>query len=33
MRNDSIPGASLLVAQRPTLVAFMARVEEATSGA
>jgi glutathione S-transferase len=33
MRNDSIPGASQLLAQRPTLVAYMARVEEATSGA
>ncbi len=33
MRNDSIPGAALLLAQRPSLVAFMARVEQATSGA
>lgn len=30
MRNDSIPGASRLVALRPSLVAFMARVEDAT---
>ena len=33
MRNDSIPGASQLLAQRPSLVAYMARVEEATGGA
>ncbi len=33
MRNDSIPGAALLLGQRPSLVAYMARVEEATSGA
>ena len=32
MRNDSIPGASKLLLQRPSLVAFMARVEEATAG-
>lgn len=32
MRNDSIPGASRLVALRPSLVAFMARVEDATEG-
>lgn len=33
MRNDSIPGASQLLALRPSLIAFMARVEEATPGA
>ncbi len=33
MRNGSIPGSQQLLAQRPTLVAFMARVEEATDGA
>ena len=33
MRRDSIPGSSRLLAERPTLVAFMARVEEATGGA
>jgi len=33
MRNDSIPGASRLVARRPPLVAFMARVEDATESA
>lgn len=33
MRNDSIPGASQLLAQRPTLVAFMERVERATEAA
>jgi glutathione S-transferase len=32
MRNDAIPGSSLLVAQRPALVGFMARVEEVTGG-
>lgn len=30
MRNDSIPGASRLLTLRPSLVAFMARVEDAT---
>lgn len=30
MRNDSIPGACQLVLARPGLVAFMARIEEAT---
>ena len=33
MRNDSIPGAGELVETRPTLVAFMDRVEQATGGA
>ena len=33
MRRDSIPGSARLLAERPTLVAFMARVEEATDGA
>jgi glutathione S-transferase len=33
MRNDSIPGAAQLLGQRPSLVAYMARVEEATSSA
>jgi glutathione S-transferase len=33
MRRDSIPGSARLLAERPTLVAFMARVEEATGGA
>lgn len=33
MRNDAIPGAKQLVAQRPPLVAFMLRVEEQTGGA
>jgi glutathione S-transferase len=32
MRNEAIPGSSLLVAQRASLVGFMARVEEATGG-
>jgi len=32
MRNEAIPGSSLLVAQRPSLVGFMARVEEVTGG-
>ena len=32
MRRDSIPGSARLLAERPTLVAFMARVEEATEG-
>jgi len=32
MRRDSIPGSSRLLAERPTLVAFMTRVEEATDG-
>ena len=30
MRRDSIPGSARLLAERPSLVAFMARVEEAT---
>ena len=33
MRRDAIPGSARLLAERPTLVAFMARVEEATDGA
>jgi glutathione S-transferase len=33
MRRDSIPGSARLLADRPSLVAFMARVEEATDGA
>ena len=33
MRNDSIPGAAELIAQRPILVAFMDRVEDVTSPA
>jgi glutathione S-transferase len=33
MRRDSIPGSARLLAERPTLVAFMTRVEEATDGA
>lgn len=33
MRRDSIPGSARLLAERPSLVAFMARVEEATGGA
>lgn len=33
MRRDSIPGSSRLLAERPTLVAFMTRVEDATGGA
>ena len=33
MRRDSIPGSARLLAERPSLVAFMARVEEATDGA
>jgi glutathione S-transferase len=33
MRRDAIPGSAKLLAERPTLVAFMARVEEATEGA
>jgi len=33
MRRDSIPGSAKLLADRPTLVAFMARLEEATDGA
>ncbi len=32
MRNDAIPGASVLLGQRSSLVAFMARVEEVTGG-
>ena len=32
MRHDAIPGSSSLVAQRPSLVGFMGRVEEATGG-
>ena len=32
MRRDSIPGSARLLAERPTLIAFMARVEEATGG-
>ena len=32
MRRDSIPGSARLLAERPTLVAFIARVEEATGG-
>jgi glutathione S-transferase len=33
LRRDSIPGSARLLAERPSLVAFMARVEEATDGA
>jgi glutathione S-transferase len=33
MRRDSIPGSARLLAERPSLVAFMARVEESTGGA
>ena len=33
MRRDAIPGSARLLAERPSLVAFMARVEEATGGA
>lgn len=33
MRRDAIPGSARLLAERPTLVAFMARVEDATGGA
>jgi glutathione S-transferase len=33
MRRDSIPGSARLLAERPTLMAFMARLEEATGGA
>jgi glutathione S-transferase len=33
MRRDSIPGSARLLADRPSLVAFMTRVEEATDGA
>jgi glutathione S-transferase len=33
MRRDAIPGSARLLAERPSLVAFMARVEEATEGA
>jgi glutathione S-transferase len=33
MRRDSIPGSARLLADRPSLVAFMARVEQATDGA
>jgi glutathione S-transferase len=33
MRRDSIPGSARLLAERPTLVAFMTRVEDATGGA
>ena len=33
MRRDSIPGSARLLAERPSLVAFMARVELATDGA
>jgi glutathione S-transferase len=33
MRRDSIPGSARLLADRPSLVAFMARVEEVTGGA
>ena len=32
MRNDAIPGASVLLGQRSSLVAFMTRVEEVTGG-
>lgn len=32
MRSDGIPGAALLLGQRPSLVAFMTRVEEKTGG-
>ena len=32
MRRDAIPGSARLLAERPTLVAFMARVEDATGG-
>jgi glutathione S-transferase len=33
MRRDSIPGSARLLAERPSLVAFMTRVEESTGGA
>jgi glutathione S-transferase len=33
MRRDSIPGSAKLLADRPSLMAFMTRVEEATGGA
>jgi glutathione S-transferase len=33
MRRDSIPGSARLLAERPSLVAFMTRVEQATDGA
>jgi len=33
LRNDSIPGAAQLLVQRPSLVAFMERVERATEAA
>ena len=33
MRRDAIPGTARLLAARPTLMAFMTRVEEATDGA
>lgn len=32
LRNDAIPGASVLLGQRPSLVSFMSRVEEVTGG-
>jgi hypothetical protein len=32
MRLDSIPGAARLLSERPSLVEFMRRVEEATGG-
>jgi glutathione S-transferase len=32
MRRDAIPGSAKLLAERPSLVAFMARVEDATGG-
>src|SRR5262249_40811528 len=33
MRRDSIPGSAKLLAERPSLVAFLGRVEDATGGA
>ena len=33
MRDGSIPGAARLIGERPTLVAFMQRVEDQTGGA
>ena len=33
MRRDTIPGSAKHLADRPSLIAFMARVEEATGGA
>src|SRR4029453_16569458 len=33
MRRDAIPGSARLLAERPTLLAFLDRVEQATGGA